>query len=179
MDVDLSGNLYVIDRGNDRIQKLTAEGLYLAHWPADAEDIAVGPQGDVYTTDDGLGRVFHFDANGNSIGDWGSPDPNDIPRGLGVDAQGNVYVLFNGINGPPSSPVRVYDRFGNFLLAFGTPGSNPGQIKFGIDLSVDAISHHIYVLDSERSAVLKYSPFGSVAIEEASWSAVKRLYTRE
>jgi len=68
---DSSGNVYVADTGNHRIQKFDSEGNFLAKWGEqgsgngmfnDPEGIAVDGSGNVYVTDQSNHRVQKFGA---------------------------------------------------------------------------------------------------------------------
>jgi DNA-binding beta-propeller fold protein YncE len=68
--VDAAGFIYVADTGNHRIQKLTADGAFVAQWGGMGSEpgqfnapsgIAVDGQGRVYVTDTGNGRVQVLD----------------------------------------------------------------------------------------------------------------------
>ena len=73
--VDSSGNVYVADGGNDRIQKFDSSGNFLATWGSYGEgngqlsypeSIAVDSSGNVYVADGGNDRVQTFSANASS-----------------------------------------------------------------------------------------------------------------
>jgi tripartite motif-containing protein 71 len=74
MAVDLAGNVYVADGGNDRIQKFTGDGQFVTKWTNlgmssggnlyDAVDIDVGALKKVYMTDRDHNRVEVLSAAG-------------------------------------------------------------------------------------------------------------------
>jgi DNA-binding beta-propeller fold protein YncE len=74
MAVDLSGNVYVADPGNDRVQKFTGDGKFVTKWTNlgltgggnihDAVDIDVDSSQNVYLTDRDNNRVQVFSAAG-------------------------------------------------------------------------------------------------------------------
>jgi DNA-binding beta-propeller fold protein YncE len=74
--LDSDGNIYVADWRNDRIQKFTAEGKFLAvfgeHGEADGQlnhpsSVAVDSEGYVYVADWGNERVQVFDPEGGFV----------------------------------------------------------------------------------------------------------------
>lgn len=109
--VDGSGNIYVADTGNDRIQKLDASGRFILLFGRPGSStgeldspngVAVDSGGNVYVLDSGNDRVQKFDSNGkflSSIGSAGFQQGSGkffAPSGIAVDASGNVYVADTG-----------------------------------------------------------------------------------
>jgi DNA-binding beta-propeller fold protein YncE len=91
-------------------------------------------------------RVQIFNAEGHyvsAIGRLGDSSGSlSRPKGVAVDAQGNVYVvdaLFENL--------QIFNQAGEFLLAIGENGSGPGEfwLPVGIAISRDG---QVYVADS-------------------------------
>jgi len=104
--LDRSGNVYVSDNGNGRIQKFNSSGAFLAAWGSQGSGdgqfefpigVAIDAAEDVYVTDYEDGRVQKFDRNGTFLmkfGSLGSGDGQFVhPGQLAVDGAANVYVL--------------------------------------------------------------------------------------
>ena len=67
--VDSAGNVYVVDQGNNRIEKFDSSGKFITKWGSvgsgngqfnEAQDIAVDSSGHVYVTDRGNNNVQVF-----------------------------------------------------------------------------------------------------------------------
>ena len=109
--VDASGNVYVADYANHRIRKITLEGRVdtLASGSASAQfnyptGVAVDASDNVYVADSFNHRIRKITAAGEvstlaGTGESGSMNGDGIteaqfnyPRGVAVDAEGNLYV---------------------------------------------------------------------------------------
>ena len=107
--LDRAGRVYVVDRGNSRVQLFDSTGQFLAQWKG-AEigrpfGIAVSPDGDVYTVDGGdLPRtppdrsgVTHLAADGRVLerfGRYGNEDGQfRIAHDVAVGRDGAIYVV--------------------------------------------------------------------------------------
>ena len=120
--VSSDGSVYVVDRGNNRIQKFTSEGVFVSKWGTEGTGpgqfqsslggIAVAADGSVYVEDsgnilDGNHRIQKFTSEGVFVGKWGrygkpgkwtSADGQFFrPEGVAVAPDGSVYVadMFN------------------------------------------------------------------------------------
>ena len=106
--VDSSGNVYVVDRYNDRIQKFNSSGTFLAKLGGsgsgdgqflDPFDVAVDSSGFVYATDISADRVQKFNSDGTFLTKWGTLGTEDgqfyHPVGIAVDSSGHVLSLIH------------------------------------------------------------------------------------
>ena len=102
---DQSGNVYVGDFYNHRVQKFDSQGNFITKWGTygsgdgqfnDTSGITTDPSGNVYVVDDYNYRVQKFDSSGNFILKWGSNGTDDgqfsSPTDITTDSSDNVYV---------------------------------------------------------------------------------------
>ncbi len=101
-----SGNVYVADTANNRIQVFSSNGTFISRWGAygagngsfnQPAGIAVDQQSNVYVADTANNRIQVFSSNGTFISEWGGYDLGEMgmkfPEGIAVDpSSGNVYV---------------------------------------------------------------------------------------
>jgi glucose/arabinose dehydrogenase len=107
--VDSSGNVYVADSLNQRIQKFTSSGSFLAQWGSFGNGVgqldrpvgvAVDGSGNLYVTDSGNHRLLKFTADGSLLAQWGgygsAAGEFALPNGVATDSDGNLYVADTG-----------------------------------------------------------------------------------
>ncbi len=128
--------------------------------------IAFAPDGTRYVIDHRLNRVFHQDAEGNTLRSWGgagnAPAQFNDAWGIAVDEAGNVYVAdtFN-------HRVQKFDPFGNLLRVWGLPGiSNaPGEGNTTYFFGPRAIAFdrngHVLVTDTGNKRVQVFDKDGN------------------
>lgn len=187
--------IYVVDAGNQRIERYTRDGKFLGIWDVTndpglalayangqgASGITVGDDGLVYVADTWNHIVLVLDKEGRvvrqlgqrgeltDIGDGSDPstDPGLFfgPRGVAV-LDNEIYVTDTG-----NERVQVFGKDGTFLRAFGGYGSAMGELiePTGIVAGPDG---NIWVADSGNGRVMVYTPRGEVVemIPVPSWA---------
>lgn len=175
------GNLVVTDAGNHRIEIVRPDGSLVKTFGgfcnlADGSGcqgagegqfnepwgVAVGPDGAIYVADTWNHRIQKFDASGTFVTQWGSfadtggtlgaPSTFWGPRGIAVDAQGNVYVTDTG-----NKRVQRFGPDGTFQDQFGGAGSGPGQFAEPVGIAI-APDGTIYVADTWNRRIQAFDP---------------------
>jgi sugar lactone lactonase YvrE len=150
-------DLYVADTWNGRVQAFDLDGT----WKASATElygprgVAVGPDGRVWVSDTGNGRVMRYESNltgGAVIGKKGQGKTEfDGPIGIAVGPSGRIYVADTG-----NRRIQVLEPDGAFATSWPViawvSGSEP-QVAVGGD-------EKVYVSDPPGGAVLELSPDG-------------------
>jgi uncharacterized protein (TIGR03663 family) len=149
--VDSAGNIYVADTWNARIVKLSSTGEWLATWGSGDETLD--------------GRRF-TDTGGTAEGNAENPLSFYGPRGVAVDAQGNVYIADTG-----NKRVVVTDDEGEYLYQFGSAGTEAGQFNEPTGVAVDRAGR-IYVADTWNGRVQIFQSADDereIALPIATW----------
>jgi len=115
--------------------------------------LAIDSAGNIFVADTGNGRIQKFSPNGAFVTSIASVDPN----GVAVDRAGNIYVAEIG----SKHHVRKLGPDGTSIAKWAPDLYGPRKIAIGPD---DAI----YVVDSGRNRMVKFSPDGQVL---ASWGS--------
>lgn len=185
---DNAGDLFVADRGNNRVLSLDANASHfsdLAH-VLDAAAVAVdSARGQLYVASPASNRVFALDLNTNNINVFAgsgafssansatgastdaAPQQSELgaPEGVAVDGQGNVFISDTGAN----SIVRIDAKAGTLSrVALNATLSSPGAIAF------DRMGN-AFVADRGNDRVVEFPGIGapdppaSVAISPSSF----------
>jgi hypothetical protein len=147
-----SGDVYVADRGNARIDKFGPEGEFLLAFGWGVVDGS--PELQVCTTSCRAGLP------GSGVGQFSSLE------GIAVDnsadaSQGDVYVVDAG-----NSRVEKFGPAGNFILAFGEEGTGPGQFD-GLNGRSVAVGSTGTVYVGDRNRVQRFDEAGTLLGEIA------------
>lgn len=141
---DASGNLFVGDPGNYRVQKFGPDRSFVASWGRHGRgegqfaaiiDVAVDDQGRVYVADETRGDIQVFDNDGGFLAVWSdtAEDWPGSPSSITIDAEGNIWTGHFRLH-----TIRKYTQDGGLLAGWGELGIEPGQFINPSDLSIDA-----------------------------------------
>ncbi|MCA1958887.1 MAG: SMP-30/gluconolactonase/LRE family protein [Nitrospira sp.] len=164
--VDQQGCLFVVDNGNNRIQKFDNAGNFIILWgnfgSANANfhnptGIACDGNGDVWVVDTNNHRVQKFDGKlGGYLMKFGSRGNGEgqfnAPWGIAIDrVRGFVYVVDSA-----NFRVQKFDMSGEFIMAWGSFGSGDGQFYFPRGIAVDQDDGSVYVVDMGNHRIQKF-----------------------
>jgi len=165
---DSSGNIYVTDFANHRIQKFSSSGTYLSQFGTfgsgngqfyNPYGIALDSSGNIYVTDIWNHRVQKFSSSGiylSQFGTFGSGNGQFYnPYGIALDSSGNIYVT-DILN----HRVQKFSSSGTYVSQFGEQGAGNGQFYNPSGIAFDS-SGNIYVADSGNHRVQKFSSSGT------------------
>lgn len=160
--VSSTGEVFVLDSGNSRVQVFDRQGTYLRGWGGPGSGngqftfpsgLALGPNGDVFITDSGNNRIQAFASDGTFLRKWGTFGTGNLqfnyPWGIDVDNDGTVYVMDRG-----NSRVSVFTSEGGFVRRWpaGTGSCN--------NLALDHHGH-VWITDHFYHRIREYSTTGT------------------
>ena len=105
--IDGKDRVYVGDRGNKRVQVFDSAGKHFATWDSFGGNpfgmIVVKDQ--LLLTEGDIHRIYHLDADGKVVAQWGDPQLLQLPHLMAVNSRGRLYVA--EVNG---KRVQMFDR---------------------------------------------------------------------
>ena len=167
--VDSSGDVYVADSDNDRIQKFSADGTYLAKWGRLGSSngrfnwpsaLAFDASDNLFVADTDNNRIQKFTSAGTYLSKWGGYGTGDgffnAPAGIAVAApDGSIYVSDRG-----NHRIQKFTAAGVFVTKWGIYGTGNGEFKYPEGIGVDG-SGNVYVMDSLGNRVQKFNSAGT------------------
>ena len=120
---DRAGNVYVVEKVNHRVQKLTPQGRPITRW---------GKNGGAGGGDAAIG---------SGQGEF------NLPYDGAVDSRGRVYVVDTS-----NTRVQRFDTNGTFRGMWGGPGTGPGQFHDPYQVAIDC-RDNVYITDEDNSRV--------------------------
>jgi sugar lactone lactonase YvrE len=166
--LDSSGNIYVADNDNNRIQKFDSSGNFILKFGSSGsgdgqftnpKGVVVDKNNNLYVTDSGNDRIQKFDSSGNFILKFST---FYYPMEITVDNSNNILVVDYFGNS-----VQKFDSSGNFILKFGSSGSGNGQLNNPSDVKTDA-SNNIFVVDAHNYRIQKFDSSGNFILKFGS-----------
>ncbi len=178
------GTIYVLNAGNQRIDRYNADGEFLGIWSGQVEEplqlswngyqggtgLQVGPDGLIYIADTWNHAVVVVNPNGTvvrvlgnrgtqtDITDAGDPMSEQGlffgPRDIAI-SDDRIYVTDTG-----NERVQVFGMDGTFITAFGGFGEQDGQFVEPTGLALDP-DGNLWVADSGNGRLQVFDPEGT------------------
>ena len=184
--LDASGNIYVADLNNNRIQKFptgstsATNGVTVAggngpgdslnqfHWP---NGLFVDNNKNIYVSDYANERILKFYSGSSSAtrgaivagGHANGGNMNQFaPHGVYVDGSGNIYVSSFSFDFVLKFPAASTSATYGFIVAggYGGGGDSAQQLNYPMDVYMDD-SANLYVVDGGNNRIQKF-PAGSI-----------------
>jgi len=194
--IDENDHVLVLNRGSHPVMVFDAGGDRLSTWGEDhfsdrPHGMGLGPEGDVYCTDDGNHTVRKFTPDGEllmTLGTEGEPSDTgyrhardlferiaSIRRGAGPFNQPTDVTVFDSgeifvADGYGNARVHAFDPEGRLIRSWGEPGPDPGEFRLPHSIHHDG-DDRIWVTDRENSRLQIFDADGGFL---AAWTALIR-----
>jgi RHS repeat-associated protein len=172
--VDSSANVWVTDTWNNRLEKFSSTGTFVASYGElgssetklqfnEPVGIAINSKtGNIYVGDKNNNRVVELSSSGALVRMFGKKGTGtgefQEPNGVAIGAKGYVYVTDYKNN-----RVEVFNEEGKYVSEFGIKGSEKGQLNGPGGIAI-AGEQTIYVTDENNSRVDEFSEEGKKAL---------------
>jgi sugar lactone lactonase YvrE len=168
--ITASGNIWVTEEGNGRVQEFNTKGEYLAKFGvkgtgegqlAKPVGIAITPSGNIWVSDPGYYRIEEFTSTGgfireeHGVGHGGTGNGEFyFPEGLAIDPNGDVWVVDFG-----NDRVQEFSSTGEYISKFGAPGTGEGQFAGPLSIAAKP-SGNLLIGEREVERVQIFTPSG-------------------
>jgi DNA-binding beta-propeller fold protein YncE len=147
--IDPSGNIWVADTYNNRIQKFAGDGQFLQALGAAAltlpHGLAVDRSGNIWVANTFSHRVDEFAGDGRLLQTFGALGSGGAqfryPISIAADSSGNIWVA-DSVN----NRIQQFSIGGTFIREFGSLGSANGQFLDPHGIAVD-VAGNIWAAD--------------------------------
>jgi hypothetical protein len=193
IDIDNSGNIYIIDRGKHRLIKFSPDGAIIEEVGGfgttpekfdDPRDVSSFSTLDVFVADFNNNRVVRFDRNLNFLSSLTSQydPPFDFEQvlSLAVSSQNELFVLDN-----VQKKIIKFSRFSEPVVSFGGINEAYGQLLDPFQITPDS-GQRLFVSDPGQNAIIIFDYLGNYIRDLTHpdmqqpyglyWGAGERLY---
>ncbi len=173
--VDNSGNLFVAEYHNHRIQKFTTDGAFITKWGSQGSGngqfsfpsgVAVDKSGYVFVTEQAGNRIQKFTPDGTFITKWGTYGTEDgqfrVPGYIAADSSGMLYV-----SDYHNNRIQKFTSDGTYITQWGGFGAGDGQLYGPMGIAVDSAGF-VYVSDGNNNRIQKFTSNGAFV---AKWGS--------
>ncbi|MCK5529357.1 MAG: NHL repeat-containing protein, partial [Kiritimatiellae bacterium] len=151
--LDSSGNIYVADKGRNRVAVFDAAGVYLRQIFVSAQpsSVALDSVGKIYVALSTLNRIDIYDNAGAYIETLGSAGAAagqfSLPEDVKIGRGDRVYVVDKS-----NHRIQLFDSSLTYLASYRPPlgvmGTAEGELRFPYGMCLDAEKVGIYVADT-------------------------------
>ncbi len=169
--IDGSGNFFVADTGNGRIQKFSPTGAFVTTIGTEGNHressrpsgVAIDRAGHIYVADAGNHRVQKLAPNGTFGAEWKDAELGFYgPRRIAIGSDNSVYVVDQG-----HTRVIRFSPDGGVLSTWGSKGTGDGQFDDPTSVAVDSTTNKVYVADPINRRIQIFDSNGKFL---AKWS---------
>ena len=165
IDIDSEGNIWVTDTENNRVEKFSSTGEYLAQFGSEGsgngqfkapKGIAIDSSDNIWIVDSGNNRVQKFNSKGEYLGKFGEKGSGtgqfEGPSGIALDNSDRPFVVDTG-----NHRVEKFNGSFTFLAEFGKKGTGNGELESPTGMEIDDVGR-LWVVDTGNDRVQRFNP---------------------
>ncbi len=167
--IDSTGNIFVADTGNNRIQKFNSAGVYQSQFGVfgtgngefnGPTGIDIDSSNNIFVVDSGNNRIQKFNSAGVYQSQFGSGGNGNgqfnTATKLHIDSANNIFVVDSN-----NSRIQKFNSAGVYQSQFGSGGNGNGQFNFANsgDVTTDSLGN-IFVVDTLNFRIQKFNSAG-------------------
>jgi len=176
IEMDASGNVYVVNMANQTIHKYTVSGKFITGWTVSLDDsnqlsapydMVIDKDGFIYITDIYNNFIKKFSQSGTFILQWGGFGDDygqfDRPSGIAMDRIGSIYVSdYN------NHRIQKFSKDGKFLNSYGTMGIMAGEFNGPLGLAIDK-DNQMFVCDYANNRIQSFDISNEIITPVHQW----------
>jgi len=164
VDVDGSGNTYIVEKNYRSVAGYDSSGSQIAAWTSGTlvmpVDLAVDSQGNIFILDQGAAEPLQkYSAGGQPMTFITGASDIVYPQGMFIDSQDNVYVTDMG--GAYGGRILKYDSTGALTATFGEVDDFDLFGDTYTDIAVDEANQAIYIVTQMNHMVARFGMDGT------------------
>lgn len=158
--LDGNGYLWVLDEGNNRVEKYSTSGSYLTKFststhPGGSNELAIDASNNIWENN-GSTTAAKWNNSASYVSSLAAVPGNTKFNYQAFDSSGNIWFTDVG-----NYTVQKYNSSGSYITAFGSQGTGNGQFSSAVNsLAFDA-GGNLWVVDQGGNRVEKFNSSGS------------------
>lgn len=161
--ISATGELYVSDSKNHRIEKFASDGSYQLQWgnfgsaPGQFNEphgVVVDASGNILVADTWNHRIQKFSSDGKFLMEFGNGNLFWAPKDLITDASGAVYIVDTGFH-----RIHKYSSAGGQVWTVGTKGDGKDQFLEPVGITRDK-DGKLYIADTGNKRISVFDASG-------------------
>ena len=160
--VDARDRVYVFNRSDHPLMVFEQDGAFVTAWGEEhfvrPHGLTLGADQTLYCADDAAHCIYRCDLDGRVLETIGTPgegaprqsgQPFNLPTKVAIDSHTGALFITDGYG---NARVHKYSPDGEYLLSWGTYGSDPGEFNLPHSIATDG-EGRVFVADRENHRV--------------------------
>ena len=155
-----SSDVYVSDKGNNRIQKFTVSGQFITKFVGIwSTGMAVDSYGNFYASVSYKNKIYKLTPKLETISIWGHQGTAngefDNPHGITVDTKNDIYVVDTG-----NFRIQKFTKDGQHIASWTLANSGGGVFRIPYGIAFDRGTNSVHVSDNSLHTIQTFTQNG-------------------